>query len=85
MTKQECAIVQAYTGTVMLMGDDSKYFYRYAEHLLGRPLMTHEIPDVLDEIQEKSTYDFLSLCRNAFDFDEVVKDLMNEYDLAAEK
>ena len=31
MTKHEAAVIQAYTGIVMLTGDDRKYIYEYAE------------------------------------------------------
>ena len=29
MTKQECAVVMAYTGTVMLTGDNLGIYYKY--------------------------------------------------------
>lgn len=45
MTKQECAIVEAYTGIVMLTGDDLGIYYKYLEKILGRPVWTHELAD----------------------------------------
>lgn len=38
MTKREAAVMEVYTGTVMLEGDDTKYTQQYIEKLLGRPL-----------------------------------------------
>ncbi len=38
MTKQECAIVSAYTGFAMLKGSDLKYLYNYLSGFIGRPV-----------------------------------------------
>lgn len=67
MTKQECAIVMAYTGTVMLTGDNLGHFYRYVENLLGHPVMTHELANraLSDRIRELASWDFVELCRTA--------------------
>lgn len=67
MTKQECAVVMAYTGIVMLTGNNLSIYYKYLEKILGRPVWTHELAceEVQKEIKEKSLNDFLKLCREA--------------------
>ena len=65
MTKRECAIVTCYTGINMLTGEDFDEVYRYLMELFGRPVFTHEIPALADEIKERSRDDFIRLCREA--------------------
>lgn len=65
MTKRECAVIMTYTGVVMLTGDDSKYFYQYIAELMGRPVYTHEIHTLADDLKEKAKPDFIRLCREA--------------------
>lgn len=65
MTKQECAIVTAYTGISMLKGSDLKYLYNYLSGFIGRPVYSHEISAVAEHYKEKIREDFLALCRNA--------------------
>ena len=69
MTKQECAIVMAYTGKCMLAGDDLGIYYKYIAELLCGPVYTHELADieVVEEIKEKAKPDFIKLCREAKD------------------
>lgn len=69
MTKHECAIVMAHTGICMLTGDDFGIYHEYIEKIMGRPVWTHElaIPEIAEEITEKSLNDFLELCKNASD------------------
>lgn len=69
MTKQECAIVMAYTGIVMLTGDNLSIYYKYLNDIMGRPVYTHELAskEIQEQIKEKSTDDFLKLCREASD------------------
>ena len=66
MTDREKAIVMAYTGTAMLVGEKFSIFHKYIEDILGRPVWTHELADhtVMEEIKEKSKSDFLELCKN---------------------
>jgi hypothetical protein len=66
MTKKECAIIMAYTGIVMLSGEDFSIYHRYIEDIMGRPVWTHELASesVAKEIKEKSRYDFLKLCES---------------------
>lgn len=65
MTKNECAIVMAHTGICMLKGEDINLFYRYLADLFNRPVYTHEIPMLQNEIKERSKEDFLRLCEGA--------------------
>ena len=52
MTNREKAIVMAYTGFVMLCGNQLSIFYEYIEELFGRPVYTHELPELADEIRK---------------------------------
>ena len=65
MTKRECAIVMAFTGTAMLRGDDLDEFYKYVAEKMGRPVYTHEMAMLSEEIKEAARNDFLQLCQNA--------------------
>lgn len=65
MTKHECAVVMAYTGSCTLAGKDLNYFYAYASELLGRDVYSHEMPDLADELKEKSKIDFIRICQSA--------------------
>ena len=65
MTKRECAIVMAYTGTCMLAGENLGVFYEYVHELMGEPIQTFEYPSRADEIREMAKPDFLRLCREA--------------------
>lgn len=62
MTDREKAIVMAYTGACMLTGDKFQIFHRYVEEIMGRPIWTHEMAHLADEIKEKSKADFMALC-----------------------
>lgn len=62
MTDREKAIVMAYTGICMLTGDKSQIFHKYVEDIMGRPIWTHEMGSLADEIKEKSKADFIALC-----------------------
>ena len=63
MTNEEKAIVMAYTGTCMLIEDKFKIFHEYVEKLMGRPIYTHELGFLADEIKEKAKDDFIGLCK----------------------
>lgn len=67
MTKHEAAVIETYTGVVMLTGDDRKLIYEYAEKLLGFPIFTHEFPEHADKLKELSKPDFIKICRNLED------------------
>lgn len=62
MTDRERAIAMAYTGTCFLQCEKLKIFYEYAEELLGRPVFSHELPSLADELKERSRPDFIKLC-----------------------
>lgn len=62
MTDREKAIVMAYTGVTMLKDDKLQIFYKYVEEIMGRPIWTHEMVQLADEIKEKSKADFMALC-----------------------
>lgn len=54
MTDKEKAIVMAYTGTCMLIEDKFNIFHEYVEKLMGRPVYTHELGFLADEIKERA-------------------------------
>ena len=64
MTDYERAVVMAYTGVTMLVGDKMPLFYKYLRNIMGRPVFTHELADnnVQYEIKQKSRNDFIALC-----------------------
>lgn len=64
MTKRECAIIEAYTGTCMLQGEDRAYAYEYLEELFGRHVYSHELADKEFQrtIKAKAYPDFIELC-----------------------
>lgn len=76
MTKRECAIVMAYTGVCMLAGENLPIFYEYIEEKIGRPVYTHELPGLEEEIKEKTERDFLKLCKTATD-ENVKEEILN--------
>lgn len=61
MTKHEAAIIMAYTGVCLLVGDDMGIFQRYVCGLLGHPIWSHEYPAYADKIKELSTEDFRNI------------------------
>ena len=67
MTKQEAAVIMAYTGIAMLTGDDFPYFTEYCEKLVGHPIWTHEYPELESNIKELAKPDFIEICRNLED------------------
>lgn len=64
MTDREKAIVMAYTGVAMLKEDKIDIFYRYIEEKLGRPVYTHELLYLEDDIMAAAKDDFMKLCEN---------------------
>ena len=53
----------------MLTSDNLGIYYKYLQEILGRPVYTHELAfrEIQKQIKEKSTDDFLKLCREASD------------------
>ncbi len=62
MTDREKVIVTAYTGIAMVTGEKLYLFYEYIYKLMGRPVYSHELPLLADEIKERSKNDFIKLC-----------------------
>lgn len=64
MTKREAAVIEVYTGVVMLTGMDRRYLYEYASALIGRPIYTHELDDdkVAEELKRRAYGDFCEIC-----------------------
>lgn len=70
MTDKEKAIIMAHTGICMLEGDKFQIFHKYIEDIMGRPIFTHEIGWLEDEIKERSKTDFIALCADESDSQE---------------
>ena len=60
MTKQEAAIVSAYTGIMLGKFSD---MHEYIEKLLGRSVWTHELgnKELVDKIKELARNDFIKI------------------------
>ena len=56
MREREGAVLSAYTG--ILMCKTFSPVHEYIEEIMGRPVWTHEIPMLADEIKEKSKEEF---------------------------
>lgn len=61
LTKEQAAIVGAYTGVAAGPFGDIQ---EYAERVLGRPIWTHEFADprVSDELRAAARDDFIAIC-----------------------
>ena len=61
MTRQEAAIISAYTG---IMTGSFSDMHEYVERIMGRPVFTHEMGTkaVMEEIKAKAKPDFLTIC-----------------------
>lgn len=66
MTNREKAICEAYTGICFLTGEDRDEYYKYLEELFGRPVYTHEIPALINDIKEYSRADFVKVCQGKY-------------------
>ena len=90
MTKQECAIIQAYTGVKMLSDEDNEIFYDYIAHLLDKydlnfkkesiprfcSLTGKEHERVMKILSED---DFHTLCDSAVDINHLLNDLVDVF------
>lgn len=63
MTNREKVVVMAYTGICTLTGDKLDLYYQYLEELFGRPVFTHEISSLMEEIQKRSKPEFIRICQ----------------------
>lgn len=59
LTKEQAVIIGAYTGYAAGPFPD---IHEYAEKVLGRPIWTHQFPQITEELREASKADFLALC-----------------------
>ena len=67
MTKHEAAVIMAYTGVTLLAHEDFRYFHGYVEKLMGRPVFTHQLAELAEEIKEKAKPEFIKICQNLTD------------------
>lgn len=67
MTKHEAAVIMAYTGVTLLVHEDFRYFHGYVEKLMGRPVFTHQLAELAEEIKEKAKPEFIKICQNFTD------------------
>ena len=58
MTKEEAAIVSAYTG--YLIGDFS-YMAEYCERIMDMAIFTHQYPEMREDIRAASKADFVAM------------------------
>ena len=58
LTTRQGAVISAYTGVLAGTFDA---LHAYAEELMGRPVFTHEFPDLASELQRRSKADFLEI------------------------
>ena len=78
MTKHEAVVIMAYTDTTMLAGVDLGIFWEYCSKLLGHPIYTHEYLEYADKIKELAKPDFIEICGNLEDTEQVAtKDNIN--------
>lgn len=77
MTDREKAIVMAHTGICMLVDDKFQIFHKYVEDIMGRPIMTHEMGLLIDEIKERSKADFIELGEDRSSSEEPCEDVIN--------
>lgn len=86
MTLKERVIVSAYTGYLMVQGEELKYLYEYAEKVTGRKgWQTIDFAEA-ELLQNRAKDDFIKLCSdyspfNNEDFDRLEKAITNDAEL----
>lgn len=87
MTLKERVIVSAYTGYLMVQGEELKYLYEYAEKVTGRKgWQTIDFAEA-ELLQNRSKADFLRLCEGNYsvfnheDFDKLEKMVADDPEL----
>lgn len=86
MTLKERVIVSAYTGYLMVQGEELKYLYEYAEKVTGRQgWQTIDFAEA-ELLQNRAKNDFIKLCSdyspfNNEDFDRLEKAITNDAEL----
>lgn len=73
MTKNEAAVIMAYTGATMLVGEDTDIFYAYVSSKMCKPIWSHELPKYKEEIQKRTKKDFIEICKNLTESDRPVE------------
>lgn len=56
MTKREGVVLSAYTG--VLLCEEFNDVHLYIEELMGRPVYTHELPALEEEIRKRAEKEF---------------------------
>ena len=59
MTKREGAVFSIFTG--ILCCEDFSTVHEYIEDIMGRPVLTHEIPMIEKELKERSKEEFFNI------------------------
>ena len=59
MTKREKVVVSAYTGVLLC---DFADLHEYIEEIMGRPVWTHELPMLAEEIKKRSRKELFEIC-----------------------
>ena len=59
MTKREKVVVSAYTGVLLC---DFADLHEYIEEIMGRPVWTHELPMLTEEIKKRSRKELFEIC-----------------------
>lgn len=59
LTRRQSAVLGIFTGNLC---GDFEAMHEYAEELAGRPVWTHELPDLADELKEKAKAEFMAIC-----------------------
>lgn len=86
MTLKERVIVSAYTGYLMVQGEELKYLYEYAEKVTGRKgWQTIDFAEA-ELLQNRAKDDFIKLCSdsspfNNEDFNRLEKAIINDAEL----
>lgn len=78
MTKHEAAVFTIFTGIAFLKGEDLSEMYRYAAELMGRPVYSHELPKLADELKERARPEFMKICSEVTDNDPLSKEKQTE-------
>lgn len=77
MTDYEKAVMMAFTGVCTLKGDKFNVFHRYLEQLYHKPIFTHEIPRLANDIKERSRQDFYRICGEHETLEQELVDIYN--------
>lgn len=68
LTKQQAIIISGYTGILCCAFTD---VHQEIEKRLGRPVFTHEIPNLNEEIKEAFKLDFIALTPDSNEDDQL--------------